>query len=83
MPRVNEKLTPKQKNFAMEYCSNGLRADAAYIASFNTKLKKHKSASGNASHILKLPQVRAFIRTHLKSVLDKYKDSLHYQIINT
>jgi len=80
MAKPIDQLSTNDKLFAMEYCSNGFNMFLAYKA-------VHKKAvastiSSRASIIAKKPEVRAFIRSYLKEILDRYKDSLHYQIID-
>lgn len=62
-----EKVNPKWIAFAKEYCTNGYNASEAYKVAYNSK--KGARVGGNASNLLKKPEVQAIIDREMAAII--------------
>ena len=68
-----QKLTPMQRRFAQEYATD-FNGQAAYMRATGNTNKK--SASVQASKLLKLPKVKAYLEEYVKEILGPQEKTL-------
>jgi phage terminase small subunit len=70
-------LTHKKKIFIREYCVNGFNAtQAALTAGYSAK-----TARSQGQRLLTKVDIRGAIKEYLDDVIEKYKDTLEYEIV--
>jgi phage terminase small subunit len=70
-------LSNKQKIFIREYCVNGFNATQAALTAGYSR----KTARSQGQRLLTNVYIRPAIKKYLDDVIDKYKDTLEYEIV--